>query len=665
MTEFLQRLTLGIALCTSTGLLFGQGMNNGGGSNPSPLAGIPCVSITCPPSVIAYASDTVCSAFVTYAAPNDTNVCISQGTPVTFNYTGSLQTYTVPPGTSFLRIDARGAQGGSVTTTCAATGGLGARMRGDVSVTPGEVISIMVGQQGLTNGSDAGGGGGSFVVRTGNVPLVVAGGGGGATNNIGSCGSNRDGINATITTSGTASANGLVAGGTNGNGGGASTGSGGGGGGFLTDGTAGQGLANNNGKSYLNGGAGGTGNNNDFGGYGGGGAGWFTGGNGGGGGGYSGGGTSGSQPFTGGGGGGSYNIGTNQVNAAGFQTGNGQVIITPISSGPTYTSMTSGLASGSAFPVGTTTNLFTVVDSLGSSDTCMFNVTVMDTTEPEIICTNMTVSNDPGTCGAVVTFQNPTASDACQSVNINQLSGPTNGSVFASGSTTLVFEADDSNGNTDTCSFTITVIVDDSSTQTLSICDGESVTVGSSTYNTSGTYTDVLLNGGGCDSVVTTILTVAAPINTGTTVSGGVITSSESGATYQWVDCDNSFAPISGATNQSFQPSVDGNYAVIVTQGNCSDTSSCSVVVSMSEALGTTVLLHPNPSTGRVTLSFGTTLEQVELQVMDITGKIIHTETASAAQRMDLNLSDRAEGVYLIRVRTAAGEETLRFVKQN
>ncbi|MBX7219549.1 MAG: putative Ig domain-containing protein [Blastocatellia bacterium] len=265
---------------------------------------------------------------------------------VTFNYTGSLQTYTVPPGVTSIKIVAAGAQGGSVSVSCAATGGLGARMEGDFSVTPGENLSILVGQQGLTNGADAGGGGGTFVVRTGNVPLIVAGGGGGATNNIGNCGGNRDGLNATVTTSGTASGNGLVAGGINGNGGGASSGSGGGGGGFLTNGTAGTGLAGNNGKSYLNGGAGGTGNNNDFGGYGGGGAGWFTGGNGGGGGGYSGGGTSGSLPFTGGGSGGSYNVGTNQVNTAGFQTGNGFVTITELVVCPTVTVTNPATAQG-------------------------------------------------------------------------------------------------------------------------------------------------------------------------------------------------------------------------------------------------------------------------------------------------------------------------------
>lgn len=44
--------------------------------------------------------------------------------------------------------------------------------------------------------------------------------------------------------------------------------------------------------------------------------------------------------------------------------------------------------------------------------------------------------------------------------------------------------------------------------QVLTICPGESVTVGSSTYNVTGVYTDVLTGVNTCDSVVTTNLTV-------------------------------------------------------------------------------------------------------------------------------------------------------------
>lgn len=417
-----------------------------------------CVSITCPSNITAPADSGQCSAIVNFTAPAGVNTCGST-TTTTFNYTGpALQTFTVPPGVTSINIDASGAQGGSVTTNCAATGGLGARMVGDFTVTPGEVLSIMVGQQGLTNGSDAGGGGGTFVVRTGNVLLTAAGGGGGATNNIGSCGSNRNGVNATITTSGTASANGLIAGGINGNGGGASGGSGGGGGGFLTDGTAGTGLPGNNGKCYLNGGAGGTGNNNDFGGYGGGGAGWFTGGNGGGGGGYSGGGTSGSQPFSGGGGGGSYSIGTNQNNAAGFQSGNGRVILSYTVVGAANVTQIAGLASGAAFPVGTTTQTFAVTDGISSFDTCSFTITVQDMQAPAITCpSNIIVSNDAGQCGAVVTYSTPGASDNCGSPTLTQTAGLASGAMFPLGTTTISYAATDASGNTDNCSFTVTV----------------------------------------------------------------------------------------------------------------------------------------------------------------------------------------------------------------
>ncbi len=624
-----------------------------------------CVSVTCPSNIVQLADTGVCSAIVTYAAPNDTNTCTILPVTTTINYTGSLASFTVPPGVTSLYIDGSGAQGGSVTVTCAATGGLGARMQGDFAVTPGEVLSIMVGQQGFTNGSDAGGGGGTFVVRAGNVCLLAAGGGGGASNNITQCGNNRNGVDASITTSGTASGNGVVAGGVNGNGGGASGGSGGGGGGFLTNGIAGTGLANNNGKSYLNGGIGGTGNNVDGGGYGGGGAGWFTGGNGGGGGGYSGGATSGNQPFTGGGGGGSINIGTNQVNTAGFQTGNGRVLITYGGVGPVTTTMIQGLASGSSFPVGTTTMTFAATDGAGSNDSCSFTVTVQDQTPPTIVCSgNIVASNDPGTCSTVVTYTPTAATDVCAGVLVSLIAGDTSGASFPVGVNTVTYQALDIYGNASSCSFTVTVTADDSSTQAFTICDGASVTVGNNTYTTTGTYSDVLTNGGGCDSVVTTVLNVLPSINTSTTVNGGTITASANAATYQWIDCGTG-APIQGATSQSYTPSVSGSFGVIVSDGNCSDTSACTGVVGLVNGLTTRIALFPNPTNGRIHVDFGSVLDQVQLEVYDVAGKrlLLQNETGSATATVDL--SRFQNGVYLLKMTSATGQETLRIVKQD
>ncbi|MDQ3012911.1 MAG: HYR domain-containing protein, partial [Acidobacteriota bacterium] len=73
-------------------------------------------------------------------------------------------------------------------------------------------------------------------------------------------------------------------------------------------------------------------------------------------------------------------------------------------------------ASGSFFPVGTTT--VTCTSSIGP--TCTFTVTVQDTQAPAIATcpTNKTVPNDPNQCGAVVTYTPPTASDNCPGASV-------------------------------------------------------------------------------------------------------------------------------------------------------------------------------------------------------------------------------------------------------
>jgi hypothetical protein len=262
----------------------------------------------------------------------------------TFNYTGSIVSFTVPAGVTRIDMEAYGAQGGDGSiygTSLSGGGGRGAYIKGTVSVTPGEVLRILVGQKGGSSGgphgNENGGGGGSFVVRqTGTVPLIVAGGGGGApaTSYGTACSRSLSNAHGQTSTSGSSvSCFSSAAGGTSG-GGGASAGSyqGGGGGGFSSNGANGGTHCRTatGGMSFTNGGAGGVGNNcyhsSSYGGFGGGGGGQLGGP--GGGGGYSGGASAGgwSGYSTYGGGGGSYNSGTNQTNTSGVRTGNGVVI---------------------------------------------------------------------------------------------------------------------------------------------------------------------------------------------------------------------------------------------------------------------------------------------------------------------------------------------------
>ena len=111
---------------------------------------------------------------------------------------------------------------------------------------------------------------------------------------------------------------------------------------------------------------------------------------------------------------------------------------------------------GSFFPVGNSTVTCIGLDISGNTDTCGFTITVIDTTVPIISCPqDITVANDPGQCGAEVSFDE-TAGDNCGEVNITSMPPP--GSFFERGTTTVTSIATDPAGNADTCTFHVTVI---------------------------------------------------------------------------------------------------------------------------------------------------------------------------------------------------------------
>ncbi len=122
------------------------------------------------------------------------------------------------------------------------------------------------------------------------------------------------------------------------------------------------------------------------------------------------------------------------------------------------TTLTSGIGSGNLFPVGTSTETYTVTDASGNTTSCSFDVEVIDSEDPVIDCpSDITVSNDAGECTAIVNFAAPSATDNCAVASVLQTSGPVSGSVFPSGITPVEFTATDDAGNTSTCTFNIIV----------------------------------------------------------------------------------------------------------------------------------------------------------------------------------------------------------------
>jgi hypothetical protein len=136
-----------------------------------------------------------------------------------------------------------------------------------------------------------------------------------------------------------------------------------------------------------------------------------------------------------------------------------------------------GLPSGSAFPVGVTTNTFRVTDASGNTATCSFTVTVVDNQAPTITCpANIIANTNAGVCTATVTTPNPTTADNCGVTAVTWvMTGATTGSSPATGInfvgtrtfnlngttgqgvTTITYTVKDASGNIGTCSFTVTV----------------------------------------------------------------------------------------------------------------------------------------------------------------------------------------------------------------
>jgi len=112
--------------------------------------------------------------------------------PTTVSYSGEdqdgqvsivsgIQYWTVPS-TGTYTIEAIGASGVANSAHTGQTPGKGMRVRSDFSLTAGQVIKILVGQQGTSSESlneGTGGSGGSFVALNDDTPLIVAGGGSG------------------------------------------------------------------------------------------------------------------------------------------------------------------------------------------------------------------------------------------------------------------------------------------------------------------------------------------------------------------------------------------------------------------------------------------------------------------------------------------------------
>ncbi|MDA9128390.1 T9SS type A sorting domain-containing protein, partial [Flavobacteriaceae bacterium] len=125
--------------------------------------------------------------------------------------------------------------------------------------------------------------------------------------------------------------------------------------------------------------------------------------------------------------------------------------------------------------------------------------------------------------------------------------------------------------------------------------------------------------------------------------------------TYQWIDCNNGNAPISGETNQSFTATANGSYAVIITDTDCgiSGTSNCfdvNTLITNTFENPLRIRVHPNPVKDNVSITFDRAYQNINVEVYSMLGQLIEDVNKTNSIDLDVDMSNIPSGNYILRI---------------
>jgi trimeric autotransporter adhesin len=330
----------------------------------------------------------------------------------------------------------------------------------------------------------------------------------------------------------------------------------------------------------------------------------------------------------------------------------------------TYSWSPSGATAATATGLGAGAYVCTITDSNACSITK--NIVVTTASGPAVTAASQANPNCNGAANGSASVNTPVGGQAPFVIDWTPGNPTGDGTLSVTGLTagTWTCSITDANSCNATVVFNITQPSIVTGSQTLAVCAGQTVTVGSSTYNASGTYTDTLTALGGCDSIVTTNLTVKAPVNIATTLSGTTITAIAAPATYQWINCTGN-TTIATATSQSYIATANGNYAVIVTQNACTDTSACVSITSIGLekviATANTISIQPNPNNGEFVIRASKNMNSIK--ITDVFGKVIQVLQPSGLE-IAIDIQGQAKGMYFVNVMTDGKQQIFKVVKE-
>jgi len=189
--------------------------------------------------------------------------------------------------------------------------------------------------------------------------------------------------------------------------------------------------------------------------------------------------------------------------------------------------------------------------------------------------------------------------------------------------------------------------------------------------NSAGTYSVTATAFGGCsnsDDITVTLVTPGPAVNLGADIARHpndlpVTLDAGSHSTYLWND-------LNATTTQTLDVTFGGNYSVTVTDENgCLSTDDVNVLVypnGIEEGKATSFNVFPNPTFGQFSIQNTGNLKDLEIEIVDIQGKVMYQNATSlnTQSKLDVSLEGMAKGIYLVKLTFDGTLEQHRIVVQ-
>ncbi|HLV41983.1 MAG TPA: peptidoglycan DD-metalloendopeptidase family protein, partial [Brumimicrobium sp.] len=165
------------------------------------------------------------------------------------------------------------------------------------------------------------------------------------------------------------------------------------------------------------------------------------------------------------------------------------------------------------------------------------------------------------------------------------------------------------------------------------------------------------------------LTTTSGSINNNVTLNNGVLRASSSGATYQWIDCTTQY-PINGETGQSFTPTQNGNYAVIITKGICTDTSTCNQISTVGLSYvdqKINLIAYPNPAHDKLTISAnGLSNEKHNITITNAQGQVVIKQdfkVNGGSLEEEFDMGKFPSGLYFMTIKSSSLNHVFKIEK--